>query len=312
MKAIGIFRPLCAALVVLTGLAGCSRFETGHDEMSWARAALERNDRLELVASDPQASTFTVRVKDTGELRVVRLDQVVAGPPSAVGTAGNGASAPVAAAPTESPAAAAAPSTPAPVTAATPEPNRAAATADASSAAAPATPTEPRVAATDGASDATQPPRSESASGATPGRLLASGPGYTIKAADSRGTRAARTNGAGPSTAADVERRHEPIICQGDRFMQIDNRNLEFDGDAVSAEDGCEIHITNSRISAKGIGILARKANVHIENSQIEGDSGSVNASQGAQVYSASSSFKGLRRREDDAAFHDLGGNVWN
>jgi hypothetical protein len=80
----------------------------------------------------------------------------------------------------------------------------------------------------------------------------------------------------------------------------------------VSAEDGCEIHITNSRISAKGVGISARKASVHIDNSQIEGDGGSVDAEQGAQVFAASSTFKGLRRRLDDAVFHDLGGNVWN
>jgi len=39
--------------------------------------------------------------------------------------------------------------------------------------------------------------------------------------------------------------------CQGARFLRIDSRNLEFQGDAISAEDGCEIHITNSRIAAK-------------------------------------------------------------
>jgi hypothetical protein len=169
-----------------------------------------------------------------------------------------------------------------------------------------------RTAGADTQSETAQPPRSEVATGANPGHVLASGPGYTIKASDSRAAAPRRTSGGGPTSGASVERRHDPIICQGERFLQIDNRNLEFDGDAVSAEDGCEIHITNSRISAKGVGVTARKANVHIENSQIEGDSGSVDASEGSQVYSASSTFKGLRRREDSAAFHDLGGNVWN
>jgi hypothetical protein len=121
-----------------------------------------------------------------------------------------------------------------------------------------------------------------------------------------------RVANSGPVSSASLERMHDPIICQGNRFLQIDNRNLAFDGDAVSAEDGCEIHITNSRIAAKGVGVVARNANVHIENSDIEGDGGSVDASQGAQVYSASSTFKGLRRRADNAAFHDLGGNAWN
>src|SRR5205814_5531025 len=85
--------------------------------------------------------------------------------------------------------------------------------------------------------------------------------------------------------------------------LHIDNRNLEFDGDAVSAQDGCEIHITNSHISATGVGVTARHANVHIDNSLIEGDAASIDASDGAQVYAASSRFRGLSRRADTAAF---------
>ncbi len=109
-----------------------------------------------------------------------------------------------------------------------------------------------------------------------------------------------------------MEQRYDPIICQGQRMIQIDNQNLAFQGDAITAEDGCEIHITNSHITAGGIGVSARGASVHIKNSSIEGDSGSVSASDGAQVYAQSSTFKGLSRRLDTAALHDLGGNVWN
>src|SRR5437660_2982597 len=47
--------------------------------MSWARSALERNAAFEVVAADEQSRTFTVRMKDTGELRVVRADQLIAG-----------------------------------------------------------------------------------------------------------------------------------------------------------------------------------------------------------------------------------------
>jgi hypothetical protein len=114
------------------------------------------------------------------------------------------------------------------------------------------------------------------------------------------------------TTTAAPEHRHDPIICQGDRLIQIDNRNLEFDGDAVAAQDGCEIHITNSHIIAKGVGVSARAANVHIDNSQIEGDTASIDASNGAQVYASSSRFKGISRRLDNSSVHDLGGNVWN
>jgi hypothetical protein len=138
--------------------------------------------------------------------------------------------------------------------------------------------------------------------------------GYSIKAAPASPAAAgssARLRDAGVTSAV-VERRREPIVCQGARMLHIDNRNLEFDGDAVSAQDGCEIHITNSHISATGVGVLARHANVHIDNSLIEGDGGSIDASEGAQVYAASSHFRGLSRRLDSATFHDLGGNIWN
>ena len=95
-------------------------------------------------------------------------------------------------------------------------------------------------------------PNSDVASVTPGGRVLESGPGYAIKMAGKAtpvsATRVERERSA--TTSAAVERRHDPIICQGERFLHIDNRNLEFDGDAVSAEDGCEIHITNTHISA--------------------------------------------------------------
>ena len=308
-------RALCASVAVLMGLTACSKLDSGKDEMSWARAALERNDRIEVVASDAQGGTFTVRFKDGGEVRRVSLNELIAGPPGAAGVAtpataqGNSAAAQGATAET------AQTSSTAETAQATPPP-AAPSSASPGEPAAPGTPaasaTEPRVVSADAASGEARPPRSESAAGAVPGRVLASGPGYTIKAAEGKGATLRRAAVSGPATSSTVERLHEPIICQGNRFYQIDNRNLEFDGDAVSAEDGCEIHITNSRITAKGVGVLARKASVHIENSDIEGDSGSVQASDGAQIYATSSTFKGLRRRDDNAAFHDLGGNAWN
>ncbi len=299
-----------AGAVALLGLAACSKLDSTHSEMDWARAALARNDRLEVVAADAQASTFTVRIKDTGELRVMRLDQVVGGPPTA-GAASQG-NAVAASTGSDAPTPSADNAPPAPAAAAAPADNNSVA-APGEAATAPATAAaEPRVVSADATADGSKPPRSENVSGASPGRVLASGPGYTIKASDAKGAAAKRVGAGGLVATANVERLHEPIICQGDRFMQIDNRNLEFDGNALSAEDGCELHITNSRITAKGVGVMARKANVHIENSDIEGDSGSVDASDGAQVYSAASTFKGLRRREDTAAFHDLGGNAWN
>ncbi len=283
------------ACVTLLALAACAR--SAPDEMSWARSALERNNKIEIVATDPQSRTFTVRQKDTGELRMVHADELV-GAAGAVATPG-------------APAAAASAGTPQ------------TASGTAATAAVPPTPEPPASNAAGGAAWVSEsaPAPAEAAqplhpgAGGSNGRVLESGPGYSIKAASAvtavAAAGGARTRDAGVSSAA-VERRHEPIICQGARLLHIDNRNLIFDGDAVSAEDGCEIHITNSHISASGVGVSARAANVHIDNSQIEGDAASIDASQGAQVYAESSRFRGMSRRLDTAAFHDLGGNVWN
>jgi len=272
-----------AACVTLVGLAACA--QEGQDEMSWARAALARNDRIEVVGADQQSRTFTVRVKDTGELRMLRADQLIAGPalaanapPAAASAAGSGA-----------------PAAPVPVSADNGP------VASAGEAAVPA--------------EAGAPPAALAPAGPTGtagGRVLKEGPGYTIKAASSTAPAGSGRVRDSAVTSAAVERRHEPIVCQGARLLHIDNRNLEFEGDAVSAQDGCEIHITNSHISATGVGVTARHANVHIDNSLIEGDTASIDASEGAQVYAASSRFRGLSRRLDSASFHDLGGNVWN
>jgi len=279
-------------------LGACAR--QSQDEMSWARAALERNARLEIVAADPQARTFTVKNKDTGELSIVRADQLTAAP--------TGAAAPAAAAAAPQPPAAA------PGEAQPKETAAAAAAPAASEAAAPAE------AAASGEAAAPPPPEPKvfaskalhagSSAPPVPGQVLEAGPGYTIEAGSApAAATAAREPGTGTTA---IEYRHEPIVCQGARLLHIDNLNLQFEGDAVSAEDGCEIHITNSRIRATGIGVSARAANVHIDNSLIEGDAASIDASDGAQIYTASSRFRGLSRQLDTATVHDLGGNVWN
>jgi hypothetical protein len=286
---------LAIASSALVMLGACGHED--RDEMSWARAALERNGDIEVVAADQQSRTFTIRMKDTGELRMVRADDLIAGPASAAqaatgsqasasreGTAvPNGAAVPVSAG--QSPVAS----------------QEATASAEAESAA-PAPSAQP----------SSILPQTTASADAAPGKVLESGPGYSIKAAAPQAQVSAGRVRETSVTSATLERRHEPIICQGARLLHIDNRNLAFDGDAVSAEEGCEIHITNSHISAGGVGVLARGAHVHIDNSLIEGDQGSIDASQGAEVYIASSRFRGLSRRLDNAAFHDLGGNVWN
>jgi hypothetical protein len=312
-----IVKPIVAAGLLLA-LSACSKLGMGQDEMTWAREALDRNDHLQVVASDSQAKTFTVRMKESGQLVVIPIDQLVAGPAGAMqASTKQAATSPEAPAQTPPPS----PAAPAPVSAPSPAPSQAAGyptLASSSEVGRPAgrqTPADDSYGQYAGADEASPPaeikgPHAESAVNARAGSVLASGPGYSIKASGPKGGPARQS----PATAArsTLERLHDPIICQGSRLLHIDNRNLEFDGDAITAEDGCEIHITNTHISAKGIGVLARAANVHIKNSEIDGDSGAVDASDGAQVYAESSRFKGLTRRLESSAFHDLGGNVWN
>jgi hypothetical protein len=285
--------PLIAGLLAGLALAACAR--QGPDEMQWARAALARNPALEIKATDDKTRTFTVLVRDTGELRVVRVDELVGAPKSDSPAAAAAVAAPVTA--NAAPAAAAAATAPS-------------AAADAETAAPAAG--EPATAAAPPAPPAPTPfaSRGGGAARAVPGQVLEAGPGYSIEAAGAGGAGAAGAREPGPVSA--VELRHDPIVCQGARLLHIDNQNLQFDGDGLSAEDGCEIHITNSRIRASGVGVSARAANVHIDNSLIEGDTASIDASQGAQIYTASSKFRGLSRQLDTATVHDLGGNVWN
>jgi hypothetical protein len=146
----------------------------------------------------------------------------------------------------------------------------------------------------------------------TGGRVIAQGPGYSIVATSPASTNQAASAGETKVTDAPLETLHEPIVCQGQRVLNIDNRDIRFDGNAITAEDGCELHITNSRISAGGIAIRARNASVHIENSEIEGSKAAIAASGSAQIYAEASTFKGAARRLGQASIHDLGNNAWD
>jgi hypothetical protein len=332
----GPARALCTLGAALLILSGCDRFAS-HGDTDWARTALERNPDLTIVASDKDANTFTVQVKGSSELRVIRADEVIGMLP-ATGVA-----------PAVSDNAEAAKASPAPEAAPTPEGTGS--SSDAASAGEPARPAGQVASAQPGSTvksgsgfvtdaagntrtfSGTEAPASAGAnasspeSGATapsgttaeksgaPGKVLAAGPGYSVTAGEPRANRpihlAEATELKSPSNSV-MERRYDPMICQGNRLIQIDGRNIEFEGDGLSAVDGCELHITNSHIIAHGLGLSVRAANVHIKNSIIEGDGGSVSASGGAKVYTQQSTFKGLSRRLDTATFEDLGGTNWN
>src|SRR5262249_22625480 len=210
--------PMSVAALLLA-LQACSRLGIGQEEMSWARAALDRNERLQVVAADNQARTFTVRMKDSGQLLVIPLDQIVAGPALAL----QGPAKPASAAQAQSPAQppdqpGSSPEAPATSTPAAPS-QGASGSALASSGEQPtgpgagSSPTEP----SPENRGVTERPHAESAANARAGSVLASGPGYSIKASGSK---------AGPSRPSPVvtppgapEHLHDPIICQGSRLL---------------------------------------------------------------------------------------------
>ena len=86
----GASRATLLALLSL-GVAACARqppasapapaAEAARDaQFGWARAALERNPDVEVLAADPRG-IFTVRLRHDGGLRTFRLEDLVAAPP---------------------------------------------------------------------------------------------------------------------------------------------------------------------------------------------------------------------------------------
>ncbi len=284
-------------LATFVVLAGCGRQERVR-EIDWAKAALARNPAYEIVATDETAGVFTVKDTSSGEVSAVRVDDLVAAP-ALPRTAKPALATPAGVKPDAV--------TEAPSTEAAPDP----------------------------ALSATQTTEAEEvvATPAASGTPLVEGPGYSISRADSKaparpaaafetlegpGYSVTRENPAVSSSARRAEtvvantavvRRSDPIICQGERLMRIDGETLDFTGDALIAEAGCDLYISNARIRAGGVGLIARQARVHIVNSSIHGAAASYEASEGAELYLSSSTFKGLGRRFGTAKTTDLGGN---
>src|SRR5262245_48824588 len=84
------------ALATALALAACNRGDapksepaaaaapgaTVTAELAWARAAVERNPDLEVVATDPQSGVVTVRHRSTGEVEAIKASELAAVTPS--------------------------------------------------------------------------------------------------------------------------------------------------------------------------------------------------------------------------------------
>ena len=49
------------------------------------------------------------------------------------------------------------------------------------------------------------------------------------------------------------------MICEGSRLLHLDNRVITASGTGVIARGGCELYITNSRISALGTALTEKE-----------------------------------------------------
>lgn len=288
----------CIALAVLSA---CSRGgeqtavvpTSEPPEVAWARSALERNPRYEVLASDTQTRVFTVRDRTTGQVQALNLNDLAAGPiaqlrapPPPPPAAPEPAAAPPAPAAPAAPVAAA--NTQAPPIETAQESQEPARVVDNSPAAA-----AERAAASDANYTIDR----------TDGQLRVSGPGVSIVSSGKSSASGAR-NLAGA-------RASEPIICEGKRLLKLDDRNIYVEGDAIIARGGCELYITNSHIVASGTGLIVEDAIVHVANSHIEGANGSFNATDRAKMFVRTSTFEGVPRRAEFASVLDQGGNQY-
>lgn len=274
----------CTALFALAGCEQGAEVKTqASEEFEWARAALQRNPALEVVAADTQAESFTVKVKRTGVTQVIQMKELAAAPVSEI-VAG-------ALAATPAPAGFSSASATTPVEQAKPSE--------------PGAQPETATLANEGTAATTSTPITEKnyTIQRTAGQVKVSGPGVSIVSA---GPRAAAT-----AQRDQGERTVDPVICEGKRMLHFDNRNIYVDGNAIVARGGCELFITNSRVISSGTAVVASDSIVHIANSTIEGTQASFDAGDGAKMYLRSSTFQGLPRRAERAVVQDQGGNTW-
>ena len=294
-----------SVLLALVTLAACDRPDLAaptaplpavssvSPEISWASGALARNPNLEVLATDSAAGVFTIRVKTTGEVRAVKLADLAASPIAELAQSAQAtrAAAPEMATPAVPPGA---PITETPANA--PIAPKAAVAATKRDDTAVASPVAPAVTSS---GDTTRNYTIERDGG---GQLKVSGPGVSIV---SSGMASAS------STTGMVERNPEPVICEGQRLLHLDNRVISAGGNGVIARDGCELYITNSHITALGTAVIVGDAIVHIANSTIEGNTASFDADDRARMFVRSSTFKGVSRRAEQAVIQDQGGNRW-
>jgi hypothetical protein len=306
-------------LLVATGICSpaCSGSGTGDRGLETLTIAVKNNPDLELIATDERARILTVRIKSADRVITVSPANLVDGRLQLPATVAAAAPAP--------PPAPTAPVAPSPEPSATP-------------------PSQPGVAV-----DVRRDDRSASVStGAggvrvdAGGRRVQLGPGGVR--VDSQGRSATvATGGSGsaagatraPSepapaqatpppavpattaaspaarTASGRRRLSEPVRCEAQEVIRLDDIVLAAGDEAVHASGACKVVITNSEISGSPYAIrVDGTAQVEIVDSRIEGRRGAIQASGAAGVSGRNTEFVGGVRTTGGARFRDLGGNT--
>jgi hypothetical protein len=134
------------------------------------------------------------------------------------------------------------------------------------------------------------------------GQVRVSGPGFSIVSGSATPAPSARGEAG--------QRNADPIVCDGQRTMHLDDQRIFVEGDAITVMGGCELYLTNSRIVASNTGLVVRDGVVHIANSYVEGGTASFDIGSAARVYVRGSTLQGVLRREEVAMIEDQGGNL--
>jgi hypothetical protein len=260
-------RPILLATICLAAtaaLSGCAK--QGNSELQWARAALERNPQVKVLAVDVDKNTLQVRVKSTGETLTVTPGELAAIPIGdllALNSVPRDPARPAAV----------------PVAPADPEP-------------------EPMPLSTEVVTPA-EPPKPEYTVQREDGRVRVTGPGVSIethKAADAittarsfdepincDGKRMLRIDNKRINVEGDA------ITARGGCDLYITNSYISATGTAVTALDAT-VHITNSELQGSdGSLTTSSAARVFLRTSKFTGlarrDTQSVIQDQGGNIW---------------------------
>jgi hypothetical protein len=304
-----------AALGIALILAGCaqpSAEKLRAERLEGARRSLAAIPDVEVLAYDPASGVVTIRSRSSGATSRIELDAPLPSTPMSSGAArsatqssvnsraaASGASAAMASAKQDT------------------DSQR-----DASAGIAPAASMPGDAAATDSteavAAAPAMAPLSPTVTRDRAGRVSRiEGPGFSVErsGAAARERTAASTAAAAPATtpgASARTRRLAPIVCADGERRSVEFVEIVVPGAGIVAERGCTLQLSNVKVRAGGWGLVVNAgAQVRIDSSLIEGQTGAVDIYPGAVLSSWATTFRGAFSRPATAGeFIDRGGNV--